>query len=68
MKIFKRKNKAQGGILKEFPEQAGKDMEHLTKLLQDLASGKISSEKFEEEMKVLQDRQEGFNRQLREEE
>lgn len=67
MKLFKRRNKAQGDILKEFPEQATKDMERLTKLLEDLASGKISSKKFEEEMKVLQDRQEELNRRLREE-
>lgn len=67
MKIFKRKNKAQGDILKEFPEQAVKDMEQLTKLLQDLASGKISNKRFEKEMKALQEKQEEFNRRLREE-
>lgn len=67
MKLFKRRNKAQGDILEEFPEQAIKDMEHLTKLLQDLASGKISNKKFEKEMKVLQERQEELGRRLGEE-
>lgn len=66
MRIFKGRNKTQGDMLKEFPEQAVKDMERLTKLLQDLASGKMSSKKFEKEMKVLQGRQEEFNRRLRE--
>lgn len=67
MKLFKRRTKAQGDILKEFPEQAVKDMEYFTRLLQDLVSGKISSKEFEKEMKILQDRQEEFNRRLREE-
>lgn len=67
MRIFKRRNKTQGDILKEFPEQTVKDMECFTKLLQDLASGKISSKEFEKEMNILQERQEEFNRRLREE-
>ena len=67
MRIFKRKNRVQGGILEDFPEQTVKDMEHLTKLLQDLSSGKISSKEFEKEMKALQEKQEEFNRRLREE-
>lgn len=67
MKLFKRRNKTQGDIMEEFPEQAIKDMEHLRNLLQDLASGKISNKKFEKEMKVLQERQEELSRRLGEE-
>lgn len=67
MKLFKRKNKTQGDIMEEFPEQAIKDMEYLTKLLQDLASGKISDKKFEKEMKILQEKQEELSRRLGEE-
>lgn len=67
MKLFKRKNKTQGDIMEEFPEQAIKDMEHLEKLLQDLASGKISNKKFEKEMKILQEKQEELSRRLGEE-
>lgn len=67
MKLFKRRNNVQGDILKEFPEQAIKDMEYLTKLLQDLASGKISDKKFEKEMKILQEKQEELSRRLMEE-
>lgn len=64
MRLFNKRKNKEDDILKEFPEQATKDMEYFSELLAKRISGKISEKTFLKEMEILTKRQEEFRERL----
>lgn len=64
MRLFNKRKNKEDDILKEFPEQAVKDMEYFNELLAKRISGKISEKTFLKEMEILTKRQEELHERL----